>query len=225
MVTKKFTCKMHADYGTLGWVMNTMPHFDPGVGMQIAHDCMEHLTRRVGFEGEMEAFGVALYIRHGGGYWQERQTSPRAPKGAGTWAYNTSTEIAEFLARDTDLTVGKAPRTPLLEDEDAEEQITEVQARALEDFYSEWAESYGLEDTPEAVIVEALARASVWIRRGWLNAQRKYGANPYDLAYLFTQIEKEVDALTPEEGDTLSITLDRDNVHYEVKHRKPYERW
>jgi len=221
MIVKKFTAAMHQDHGTLGWVMDTMPHFDPTTGMGVAHDCMEHLTRRAGFEGEMEAFGVALYIRHQGGYWQQQLTR-NASKGAGTWAYNTSYEIAEFLARDTALNVEKAPRTALLDDEDAEEQIAMMQLRALNDFYSDVAECYGLEDTPREVIVECLERAAVWVRRGWLNAERKYGAFPYDLCYMFKQIEEEVDALNIIEGDTLTVMFNRDNTDYSVTHKSLY---
>lgn len=219
MVTKKFTCKMHEDNGYLGWVMNTMPHFDPALGMQVAHDCMEHLTRRPGFEGEMEAFGVALYIRHGGGYWQE--TLQKDP----SWSNNVSTELAEFLARDTDnLTVAVAPRTRLLDDEDAEEQIAMMKLAAFDAFYDEWAECYDYAGTPGEVVTLALERSAVWIRRGWLNAQRKYKAFQYDLAYMFRQIEKEVDALSPSEGDSLTIRFDRDNTNYEVIH-KPLYNW
>lgn len=222
MITKKFTCKMHADHGTLGWVMNTMPHFDPVPGMAVAHDCLEHLTRRVGFEGEMEAFGVALFIRHGGGYWQERQTG-RHPSKA-TWSYNTSDEIAEFLARDAQMVVAKPPRTALLEDDDAEEQISEMLVKALASFHDEFAECYGFEDTPETEVKECLARAAGWIRRGWLKADRKYSANPYDLAYMFGKIEEEVDAIrNPQEGDTLTVKFARDNVDYSVTHKRIYE--
>jgi hypothetical protein len=219
MITKKFTCQEHQEYGFLGWVLNTMPHFDPVTGMGVAHDCLEHLTRRVGFEGEMEAFGVALYIRHGGGYWADRGS--RDP----SWSNNVSTELAEFLARDTNLTVAQAPRTKPLEDEDAEEEIAKMQVRALDDFYAEMAESYGLEDTPREVVALALERAAVWVRRGWLNAERKYGAYQYDVAYMFRQIETEVDKLNPEEGDTLTVRFDRDNTNYSVTHRTPYDRY
>jgi hypothetical protein len=216
MVTKKFTCKVSEEHGFLGWVMNTMPHFDPATGMGVAHDCLEHLTRRVGFEGEMEAFGVALFIRYGGGYWTERGAYDSS------WSGNTCTEVAEFLARDTDMTVAKAPRTPLLEDGE-EEEIAKMQTRALEDFYSEWADSYGLEDTPREVVSLALERAAVWIRRGFRNAERKYTAPVYDLAYMFAQIEKEVDALNPEEGDTLTVKFSRDECDYSVTHKRQYD--
>lgn len=219
MVTKKFICKEHQEHGFLGWVMNTMPRFDPGPGMTVAHDCMEHLTRRVGFEGEMEAFGVALYIRHGGGYWAEKRSHHAE------WSYHTSGEIAEFLARDTNLTVQAAPRTAPLEDDDAEEEIAKMQSRALEEFYAEYAESYGLEDTPREVVILALERAAVWIRRGWNNAQRKYSAQQYDMAYMFAQIEREVDALSPEEGDTLTVKFSRERCDYKITHKSQYDRW
>jgi hypothetical protein len=215
MITKKFTCKEHAEHGYLGWVMNTMPHFDPTLGMGVAHDCLEHLTRRAGFEGEMEAFGVALYIRYGGGYWAERGSFDSS------WSGNTHTEIAEFLARDTNLTVAKAPRTALLEDGE-EEEIAKMQAGALEDFYSEFGECYGLEDTPREVVSLALERAAVWIRRGYRNAERKYTAPVYDLAYMFAQIEKEVDALHPGEGDTITVKFSREACDYEITHKPQY---
>lgn len=215
MIVKKFTCKMHEDHGFLGWVLNTMPHFDPATGMGVAHDCLEHLTRRVGFEGEMEAFGVSLWIRGEGGYWQNNSQHNRE------WFQNTCGEVAEFLAQ-ADGVCQKPPRAAMLEDWQ-EEQLQQLKAHALKSWDTEeLADRFNLEHVTEADLTAALENVLGWVRRGFHAADKKYTAYQYDVCYMFQQIEKEVDDIQPEEGDTLTVTFSRSNTDWTVKHKSPY---
>lgn len=215
MITKKFTCKMHEDHGNLGWVMNTMPHFDPATGMGVAHDCLEHLTRRVGFEGEMEAFGASLWIRGEGGYWQGRGAHNSE------WFQNTCGEVAEFLAQANGV-CAKPPRADELE-EWLEEQLQQLKTHAVDSWASEeLADRFSLEHITEEELAANLENVLGWVRRGYHNADKKYTAYQYDVCYLFQQIEKEVDDLQPQEGDTLTICFTRDNTDYSVKHHSLY---
>lgn len=215
MITKKFTAKMHDDHGFVGWVLNTMPHFDPATGMGVAHDCLEHLTRRVGFEGEMEAFGVSLWIRGEGGYWQGRSAHNSE------WFQNTCGEVAEFLAQ-ADGVCQQPPRAAELEDWQ-EEQLQKMKAKAIESWDSEeLADRFSLEHITEEQLSAALENVLGWVRRGFHAADKKYTAYQYDVCYMFQQIEKEVDALDIQEGDTLTVRFTRDNTDYSVTHRSIY---
>jgi hypothetical protein len=216
MVTKKFTCKEHEEHGFSGWVMNTMPHFDPGTGMTVAHDCLEHLSRREGLEGEMEAFGVSLWGRHQGGYWAGKRSFRTE------WSYHVADEVAQFCAQ-AGMRIDKAPKAALLEDH-LEAELAAMVEGALRG-YPEQAEVYlGVEeddlDLEEARrIFEECAR---WIRRGFHAAEKKYDISVDEFAELFSEIERRVDKIHPEIGDTLSVRFDRNSYDLEVIHSSLY---
>jgi len=226
MVTKKFIAApdIERDSGFIGWVMATMPHFDPSRGLGVAHDCLEHLTRRIGVESEMEAFGAILFIRGDSGYWA--RSLERVQYSLCNYAYQTSGDFAQFLAQ-AGFNIQARGKTRLL-DEEQEEQLKDLPTHYLRDVQEEWECYNGSEEYPgDKEALRVLNIALDWVRAGYRRAERMYTMGCDMTAEMFIAIEREVDALgEPEEGDTLTVTFSRTEFDYKITRKTPhYNDW
>lgn len=64
MISQTFVYDEHRDADLFGWRPKAHPEFDPGDGMLVAHDLMEHFAHHAGdLVGELKALGAYWFVR------------------------------------------------------------------------------------------------------------------------------------------------------------------
>lgn len=87
-----FACRAHQEYGSLGWILDNMPAFDPLGGMAVAHDVMEHIPHDDSTTGELMALGAMMYVRGGDYFANKRSMTPRP-------SYHASGEVGDLFCK------------------------------------------------------------------------------------------------------------------------------
>lgn len=210
MISRHFEWKEHPESGATGWLLKGAPGvYDPGRGLQVAHDCFEHLDYAGTLESELEAFGAILYIRGNtyNNYWAV--TNPRArdldPSSI------LAEELADFLAeREMSVRPRNTHRFIPLSDEDDEEVILRM-AKLCVPYLREYLEAHNVEPNFRE-IRQALRMAPHWMRAGYRKTQRRWKMNRFDLCELFIMVEELVDkcAERAEYGDELVVRIETD---------------
>lgn len=216
MISRKFTWVESPYTGIAGWLLNGAPDvYDPGQGLQVAHDCFEHLDYAGTLESELEAFGAILYIRGNtyNNYWAV--TTPRARDFDP--ASILADELADFLAeREMSVRPRNTHRFIPLSDEDDEEVILRM-VKLCVPYLREKLEAHDVEPNFRE-IRQALRMAPHWMRAGYRKTQRRWKMNRFDLCELFIMVEEQVDKCgkRAEEGDELVVRLETDAAICEV---------
>lgn len=189
-----FKLEQNEEYGFPGWRMKNQPEFDPLGGMAVAHDILEHFNsaqvrHRQSTEQEMLALGAAVYIR------QEE----------GTYANMTGTR----LAHDPSHHIGSMPieiwsnrghRAYTLPPP-PKVRIPACIADARAEFHKQWRSEreddikHRDPDDPDPLKdIPPWDVCAAWLAKGYRMAKQRYrGLDPYQLCYLFVQIEKMAD--------------------------------
>lgn len=175
------------DHGLEGWIMSSMPHFDPVAGRGLAHDMLEHFTPRAGNEGEAEAFGAIAWIRIEGGYW----TAYNPNTGHLTLkdhANSLGSEFANFLAQSD--WQCRAPDAwevvPEVDDEcGMRTLLRNIAARTA--YYAR--KEFGMPSGER----ECIRNMYQWLCIGYQKVQEFYGTNAQAMAALFWELENAID--------------------------------
>ncbi len=205
-----FVCAKHEEYGTMGWKLKNMAHFDPLGGMTIAHDILEHFPNDDGIaSGECQALGASLYVR-GEEYSVGIKNSSNSP---GT---NMSGDIVNLFSEGRE--IAQAPKTKPLDD-DAENWIQDCMHDARKK-----AAYRDVDDVNK--LEEFFQNAIGWLRIGYKRAKVRYaGLTTNELAYFFYEIEKQADKYLKmaEEGQELVVSTDTKNLRVEVFMKETWE--
>jgi hypothetical protein len=199
MIVRKFLCKEHPEAGYNGWRPSWMPHFDPMVGLGVAHDTLEHLVSDDGtVEAEFKAFGAIIWLRDGASWFGRNGTNSDV-------AYHMSSDFreqAEYLNGEG-RRLRTAPRTRRLSDEWAEDAIERCIQKGFKEILNE-----GYPST-----ARLLNRDDVrsYMRIGYRRTQRRFAAaGPHNMASVFDQIAEKADRKLEhaELGDELIVRVD-----------------
>lgn len=210
MISRRFTWAEHPESGAIGWLLKGAPEvYDPGRGLQVAHDCFEHLDYAGTLESELEAFGAILYIRGNtyNNYWALTNPRSRDLDPASILA----DELAEFMAeREMSVRLRNTHRFVPLDDEDDEEAILRMVKLSVR-YLRGMLDAHNVEPDFRD-IRQALRMAPHWMRAGYRKTQRRWKMNRFDLCELFMMVEAEVDkcAERAEEGDELVVRIETD---------------
>lgn len=205
-----FVCKKHEEYGSLGWALKSKPHFEPLVGMTVAHDIMEHFPRDNGtLAAEWQAFGAMLRIRHEGNWW--------AGQGGRYTEFGDQTYVDLFdhyrKVCWKELSVDEAPRTVKLED-DLEEQLAKMVANFRRELSNECDKrTYNVDNFCKNLVS--------WMRIGYRKACKRYQDIPaWKLCEMFSEIADKADKLLKEdifEGAEMVVEMDARNGHVSIE--------
>ena len=210
MATNTFTfiCAIHEEYGTKGWKLKSMPHFEPLTGPAIPHDMLEHFSDDNGTAAdECQALGASLWIR-GEAYYKGIKGSYHTP------ASNAGSDIAELWRKG--LSMCKAPRVTRLDDADMEADLIKARAEIIHTIKCEIKDQGCGEETLQAAAERYVDNALAWMRKGYKRAKAKYKGILQDtLASWFHAIEVECDQLlaNADEGQEMVVILDMRNCH------------
>jgi hypothetical protein len=202
-----------------GWRMEGMPHFDPSVGMAVAHDSLEHFpnTQKDSLVDEMLAFGSIFRNRVQGGYWQNNNY----------WRDSQDKmlgyDILRFLSEHQwhisfcETRMSTHVKKMLLNKEQFKDMVHGEQ----------WDDSWEEDGYQESLnnAWKTYIHAMRWVSVGYRMAQERWGShNPYDVTCMFQDIEREVDAIKfAEAGDKLEVKFNIKDLSYQVIHTPYYE--
>ena len=218
MFQVKFEYREDEEFGGEGWIPSAYPHFNAATGFGLVHDVLEHFPEDDGdLAGEMKAFGSMINVRFLGG-WQVRNGYSRY-----TPAENIGSDIGRFLEElsyeSKELT--KPPRTYKLE-EYAECIIQESLIEGKRSYLANLSD--GDEPMSDTDIEMYLNQMAGWVRIGYRQSvKRFYGACNYELAGLFSNLERAVTKLGGEFGQELTISVHPRRLDFKVDVRYPYD--
>jgi hypothetical protein len=194
----------------LGWLLegfestyDAVPHSGRrGPGFTIAHDILEHNpeNHEVSAAVELRALGAALFGRVG--EWID-------PKGYGGWENDLITMLEELVG----LKESQFPPLPPVESAPIEDELEETLQIAIKNLK--------LSNPDSSAEIDTL---STYVRAGVHEAAARY-ESPRQLTELFCSVTYAVDGLliSPDEGDTLTVTVDFDKRTAEAKHVSMYD--
>lgn len=214
----KFICEEHKEYGCNGWRMEDKPHFDPLMGITVAHDVLEHFPN--GDESpadEFQALGAGYFIRGETGYMQ-RKGNINPP------AVHIASDFPDIFRHIIDERMGLpvAPKTKKIDIEYVEEFISELMQEAAKLLESEFGE-YEPEFVKESL--ELLPRVADWIRIGYRRATKRFGPYQNHAVAIFQQIEEKADKYLEHAniGDKLTVSFDIKNNKANIRFVESYE--
>lgn len=184
MITARFTCKHHDEFGFDGWAMKGRSWMEPAMGMGVAHDVLEHMPNDDGsFEHELMALGASIFVRDHGQYHQ-------IIGNINPWWVHLGSEV-ETQWRVYNVRECRSPgRTVGIPD--IEDGLQEALAEARRDFGP--SNGYHGEDHREAIRFLRQNKSAIrgWWRKGYRRAQQRFkGHWPYELCGLFRMIEEK----------------------------------
>lgn len=198
-----------------GWVLASMPHFDPVHGMALAHDLLEHTDTYPGMEGEAMAFGGICYIRVDGGYMDQAVSSRGGQPDRVEYARTLGDELAGFFRwDDKDNWKLEHITEPALDDDEMEALIFNIARACCRIALAEFVDTDG-EWERRALIRKASVSLIPWIRRGFRKCEAFWGAgNPQQMSDLFSDIESTIDLdiqyADHQPGDRIEVTINDD---------------
>ncbi len=194
----------------LGWLLegfestyDAVPHSGRrGPGFTIAHDVLEHNpeNHEVSAAVELRALGAALFGRVGEGM---------EPQGFRGWEWDLCNMLEELVG----LKESQFPPLPPVESAPIEDELEETLQIAIKNLKSSNPDSHTEIDT-----------LSTYVRAGVHEAAARY-ESPHQLTELFCSVTDVVDNLNiePDEGDTLTVTVDFDKWTADAKHVSMYD--
>jgi len=184
-----------------------------------AHDVLEHGANETGgFDDEMAAQGGALFVRDFGNVY------PPHPFG---WSYEKI--LSGGLARQYEESTHEVRTPPVIygltshEIEQIEEFAVGYRAGMIQDWKDYMLENYEDEDFPACPFEddETWNRILGWVKYGFLRAKRRFDNNQWMAWTLFQKLDKLIKAtpeLFSETYETLTLVLDYENAHAEIRH-------
>jgi hypothetical protein len=222
MFSVKFEWKEDEEFGGEGWIPTRFPNFNASSGLGVAHDTLEHFANDdESLAAEMRALGAMIYLRGEGGYFVNRNS--RTPEA------NIGADIAHFLE---ELSNGDhsdygdfptPPRTCSLND-NANEMLEVGLKEGKKVFIIEMAFQDDSERYSNHDVDLWLDKMRGWMRIGYRKAVKRYHHNcPYETAYLFERIQKEVDARhkRADLGEILTVRVDPRNLDFKMSQDYP----
>lgn len=212
----KFIWAQDEDTGIEGWRLASQPHFTPVQGMGLAHDVLEHFRHADEFASECMAFGVIVWGRAIGGYWDGTFSNKRRPMSPEEVGAMLGEELARIsLDNRYDVPTRRAVK-PVMEE--AEEFIAPMHAAYIAELLQD--SDNPDEDRPHHE--RAATMALHWVRAGYLKAERAYGElGHFNFCNLFANVEYAVNEIRGGEfGQGLMVTIEirKDGHHtHEVK--------
>lgn len=206
--TRSFRWITDNEIGLTGWLLTSMPHFDPVRGFGMAHDLLEHFGEYPGIEGEALAFGCMIWQRGEGGYWDEQDSRyNRPPRTTREHCVDLADECYQFLVDN---------QFKIAEPESCEELAPEVEdylAGLVEGITAAWQynSAAGLDEPPEWADIEAsVDRFARWVRLGYSRAPERWTCGPESLAATFLDMEMAIDLLSEsrEHDDEIEVSVE-----------------
>ena len=194
MVQHVFKFDRWDETDTLGFKPTWIPDADPGVGMTVAHDALEHCPGITDnpVADEMIAFGHMLHIRADYNWWANYANSWNTDP-----AENMAGDLAEMLSRmawETQPDICPAPRpVRALRTEWAEDIIVKSLDLARKEFAENLTDDPDWRDDLHTATL--LSRMGDWMRIGYGIARRRYQITSSARCDMFNAIEKKVDWL------------------------------
>lgn len=191
IIKRKFAWSYDDNRDCWGWRPMWNEWGEPGVGMTVAHDILEHRLRDDdSIEHELRAFGAMAYVRGRSSYWGFARPGTDYPK----IAENTAYELARLVRRQRE-ELGRAfllprryPHTPI-----HDEAMLEDMVECAENRFDE-------EGLTEPMSPDERTAILAWLREGYRWAREFYRPFfPNDaegLAHLFMQVEQLVEKHT-----------------------------
>jgi hypothetical protein len=215
--TFKFVCEENENFGMNGWRQADKPHFDPLMGLTVAHDILEHFPN--GTESpadEFQALGAAYFIRGETGYMQRNgNINPPAKHIASDFP-----DIFQHIIHEN-MSLPYAPKTRKIDLDYVENFI----AATLQEAEKLLKEEFGDWDDFIERALELLPRVADWIRIGYRRAARRYSRWQDNAVEIFDQISEKADkALKRAEiGDKLIVSFSLKMGEAKIRHVPAYE--
>lgn len=196
--------------GVSGWVMSTMPHFDPVQGMGAAHDILEHFTPRAGNAGEAEAFGAIVWIRLEGGYWAAFADNPHTSRmSVEEHAKGMGQEFGDFL-HYSDYEMAEPLDFERVEEPDDEDGTRAILRLICAHAARHCRNEHGMDPSKR----HCIKLMYQWLCSGYAKVQEFYGNNAPNMAALFWELEKAIDNnikyVEHYSGDSIEVRIDHD---------------
>lgn len=210
MQTRTLVRKEHEEMGFSGFVVKGMDFTDPGTGMTIAHDLLEHSPADRGtIEEELMALGAAMYVR-GEDYWNRSGSYTRMPENiASDFPMFNEHFQNNFPERDLLLSPGRTTKLDLYMEESIQETCFEV------------LKAFKNNDEKVPAWVRDTKALTGWFRRGYRKAVRRYapmrrrGGMPLEF---FLLVEQEIDKKLrhAELGDEFKLLINLRAFRFEI---------
>ena len=193
-----FTVDHHDEYGFTGLRMKNRPHFDPGTGLTIAHDLMEHFRDDDGTtEHELMALGAMLYVRDCGADMRASAFSSEPYEGIAA----DLIQQCFYMDAAKRTALENPGRTTRIDDEDVERQIQQVWPEAMRLMAHEF-------DNQNMYSWLDQKRLIGWLRRGYRRAARRYKDIPsWRTAETFRRLSEEADEAIKRYEDFLGTEI------------------
>lgn len=221
MITGRFICEEHTDFGSLGLRPLAVPDADPLVGMTVAHDMLEHFPGDDGgVEAELMALGASFWLRCESGYNDSRSTVKRDQ------AENIAADFVELYNHINDgFSLNDPGNVEPIEDEYADEGLRRCARMGVDETKQEMTYQDEEDELPEELVEfcsdESVRRITGWLRKGYRKATERYeGHDAYTLAEsVFRVIEERLDnwLKVAEEGTEIEVTVDLENYNVTIE--------
>ena len=192
--------------------LNAPNEFNPGQGLTVAHDCIEHFKGDDGScDKEFMAFGAMLWIRGDNGRLTNYASGWDYSKGMAT---DLSLDVWNHYCENHDL----KPFTPKSRYSYKIEKI----ANATKDFiYSD----HSMENIDKDKLNYFIEGLKYWISVGYSKAKKKYPNSSYALC-TFELIQEKVDKIIKycQPYDLVEIKYRISSIFVEIKHTRSFER-
>jgi hypothetical protein len=198
-----------------GWRPVSMPQFDAGGPLHVAHDVLEHESYSDGsLEEEMRALGATIFLRGEGGWYRHISDNSEQVN----FAKSSALDTASFIFSD---------KRPL----PAPESVPEVPTRATMFLRTtkRWAENNWdsvknmvRQDAgwSAAELAQRLEAALAWAKIGYTHAATRYaGLTKHDRLNMFKAVEDAVSRTQylAGPGDTMTLIVDTETKSVDRK--------
>lgn len=221
IITGRFICEEHPEFGSLGLRPLAMPEADALPGMTVAHDLLEHFPGDDGsVEAEFMALGASYWLRCESGFNESRSRVNRDQ------AENIAADFPELYRhiRDEGFTLTDPGHVEPIEDENTDAALRRCARMGVDETAQE--ETYNTDEEPDEVLVafcsdQSVERITGWLRKGYIRATERFdGHDAFTLAEeVFGTIEKRLDDWLKmgHEGTEVEITIDLENYNVSIE--------
>lgn len=194
--------------------LNAPDEFTPGLGLLVAHDCLEHFKGDDGScDKEFMAFGAMLWIR---GFSGELQYSSFGYKEV--MAMDLSGEVWDYYVSGSKLSVPNKKIFPI-------EEIINVANCTKEKIESNAFEHWGDCHKDKDFVNKFILSLTYWMTIGYRKAKIKY-PDQWSAAAMFKEIQAKIDTMKNnfEVGDLVEVSWIYSLCQIEIKHILAFNR-
>lgn len=210
--------RIHEEYGNEGFQYLGRDWQEPGNGMTLAHDILEHFPKDTGtMEEEMMALGAGLFVRNDDYFGN-------MPPYSGDFAVNFASDFPNFcMYFENDGRTGQRLKYPGITrylSDDLEEGLERLKDCVFQEV------GYG--DDPIPPWVKNFNDIKGWMRKGYRKAQRRYthmirrGGLPW---MFFIDLEEAINEALEKTETGERVIVGIDIARYQIDIRYPERNW